>query len=178
LEDCRAAVRYLRDEAVVLGLDSNRIGAAGFSAGGHLALFLGTTDEPVGGVSARVKAVGSIAGVHDLNEPLTPEGDEYRIVEKLLREPGWPDKIQRAQASPITFIDRASSPAIFLQGAIDPLVPRRQSELAVDRLQAVGVDARMRIVPDMGHAISVDDPFQGEALSEMAEWFAEKLTER
>lgn len=65
VEDAKAAVRWLRANASELGIDTNRIGAAGGSAGGHLAAMLGTTSgvqkfEGDGGhaeFSSRVQAV-------------------------------------------------------------------------------------------------------------------------
>lgn len=46
VEDVRTAVRYLRSRAAELKIDPNRLGAAGASAGGHLALLLGASDSP------------------------------------------------------------------------------------------------------------------------------------
>ena len=43
IEDCKAAVRWLRAHAEQFNLDANRFGAWGPSAGGHLAAMLGTT---------------------------------------------------------------------------------------------------------------------------------------
>jgi acetyl esterase/lipase len=45
LEDCKAAIRWLRAHADNFGIDPNRIGAWGASAGGNLAALLGTTGE-------------------------------------------------------------------------------------------------------------------------------------
>src|SRR5215211_2950775 len=45
LHDAKAAVRYLREHADVLGIDTRRIGIAGESAGGHLAALVGLTGE-------------------------------------------------------------------------------------------------------------------------------------
>src|SRR5262249_51489713 len=67
IEDCKAAVRWLRANAKKYKVDPDRIGAIGFSAGGHLACLLGTTDrndglEGNGGnpeQSSRVQAVVS-----------------------------------------------------------------------------------------------------------------------
>ena len=43
LEDCKAAIRWLRSNAVEYGLDSTRFATWGPSAGGHLVTLLGTT---------------------------------------------------------------------------------------------------------------------------------------
>jgi len=45
IEDCKAAVRWLRANASEYRLDPNRFAAIGSSAGGHLAAMLGTTGD-------------------------------------------------------------------------------------------------------------------------------------
>ncbi len=45
INDCKAAIRWLRKNAGRYNIDSNRIGCWGHSAGGHLAAFLGTTGD-------------------------------------------------------------------------------------------------------------------------------------
>jgi len=73
IEDCKAAVRWLRANASKYNLDPNRIGVCGFSAGGHLAALLGTSGGvralEGGGdnlnVSSRVQAVLVVSGPVD-----------------------------------------------------------------------------------------------------------------
>ena len=73
LQDCKAAVRFLRSNAAKYQIDPQRIGAMGCSAGGHLASMLGLTDgiaefEGDGGwnqVSSRVQAVCDCFGPSD-----------------------------------------------------------------------------------------------------------------
>ena len=57
LDDVRAGVRWVRRHAAELGIDPQRLGAAGESAGGHLAALLATTDAPQDGVGTRVQAL-------------------------------------------------------------------------------------------------------------------------
>jgi len=72
IEDCKAAVRYLRANARKYNLDPNRFGVWGASAGGHLVALLGTTGDvkefDVGenlSVSSRVQAVADYFGPTD-----------------------------------------------------------------------------------------------------------------
>ena len=45
IDDCRTAVKWVRDHAADFKVDSKRLGAIGYSAGGHLVCLLGTTGE-------------------------------------------------------------------------------------------------------------------------------------
>src|SRR5262249_22409445 len=73
IEDCKAAVRWLRANAKKYKINPERFGAVGFSAGGHLVSLLGTSDkddalEGNGGnpeQSSRVQAVVNFFGPTD-----------------------------------------------------------------------------------------------------------------
>jgi acetyl esterase/lipase len=63
IEDCRAAVRWLRAHASQHGIDAGRIAAWGESAGGHLAAMVGTMGD-YGIDPSRIVAWGESAGGH------------------------------------------------------------------------------------------------------------------
>ncbi len=73
IEDCRAAIRWLRANAAKYHIDPARVGVSGASAGGHLVALLGTSAEMkewdgVGGnadQSSRVQAVVDLFGPAD-----------------------------------------------------------------------------------------------------------------
>jgi acetyl esterase/lipase len=176
LEDARAAVRYLRAHARDLHVDPDKIAACGVSAGGHLSMFLGSTDEghtiEISGFSSRVKVVGSISGIHDFSLLMTPQGETYQIIEKLVGE----RKGKNAdQASPIKFLSKGSAPTYFIQGAQDPLVPANQSTVAVEKLKALGVPNHYELVPGMGHGLDMKTPKQKEAFQRMLAWIKKQL---
>lgn len=63
IEDCRAAVRWIREHAGEYNVNANKLGAIGYSAGGHLVSLLATTGEAPseanGNVDTRVQAVAA-----------------------------------------------------------------------------------------------------------------------
>ncbi len=75
IEDVKCAVRYLRATASDYGLDPDKIGVWGGSAGGHLVALLGTADASAGfegssgylDQSSRVRAVVDFFGPAELN---------------------------------------------------------------------------------------------------------------
>jgi acetyl esterase/lipase len=103
VDDVQAAVRFLRANAEKYGIDPDRIGAIGFSAGGHLAMMLGVMD-PGEGPSGKVNAVVSFFGPTDLAaEDLSDESK--RIVATFVEKPE-----DRAKASPLTYVTQDDPP--------------------------------------------------------------------
>ena len=167
IEDCRAAVRWLRAHAAEYNLDPERIGVWGASAGGHLAALLGTAAEEkrfdVGehlDQSAAVQCVIDSFGPSDLlhwgNPPLlaaldTPDTAVARLLGGRVR-----DHAELARlASPVTFVDRRSAPFLIMHGQNDPIVPVQQSVVLDAALRRAGVESTLVIVPGAGHGGSV-----------------------
>jgi acetyl esterase/lipase len=159
VEDCKAAVRWLRAHARAYKVDPNRIGAMGFSAGAHLACMLGVTDkadglEGSGGnpdESSRVQAVVSFFGPTDLTQSVfrkdAVENNLAPLLGGTLAE--QPEAYRRA--SPIRYVTEKSPPFLFLHGSKDPVVPLEQSKDMAARLQQAGVSARVEVVDGEGH---------------------------
>ncbi len=109
LDDCRAAVRWLREHAIAYQLDAKRIGAYGNSAGGHLALLLGLVEDPADRgkpleQSSRVQAAASDSGPLDLIDQYH-QGALRTVVGRFMGGP--PEGTRQAtyqQASPSHYI--------------------------------------------------------------------------
>ena len=137
IHDVKAAVRFIKANAKKYHVDPDRIGAIGFSAGGHLALMLGVTgsnanlegDAPAGAPDSRVKAVVNYFGPTDLAARDIPAISKPLVKDFLGGTPE--DKpLEAAQASPITFISKDDAPMLTFQGTNDPLVPYTQADIA------------------------------------------------
>ena len=158
IEDCKAAIRWLRANAKKYHLDPERIGVWGASAGGHLVALLGTTnhkkDFDVGenlDQSSAVQAVCDIFGptgfasfTHVPNYPDNP-------VEKLLGGPLAEKKELAALASPMTHVAKENPPFLILHGTDDRVVPLVQSTQFHEALKKAGVDAEISIAEGAGH---------------------------
>ena len=165
IQDCKAAVRWLRAHAAQYGLDPTRFAAWGPSAGGHLAAMLGVTGHvrafEVGehlDQSSRVQAVVDYFGptdflqmdahrvpggqVHD--EPNSPESE---LVGGPIQE--RPEAV--AQANPVTYVRPDAPPFLIVHGDSDPLVPHHQSELLVAALGEAQVPVTFYTVVGAGH---------------------------
>lgn len=165
IQDCKAAVRYLRANAQKYNLDPNRFGVWGPSAGGHLAALLGTTGDvnefDVGenlSVSSRVQAVADYFGPTDflqMEAHRLPGGMRHNAADspesKLIGGPIEDNPEKVAKANPITYITKDTPPFLIVHGDKDPLVPHYQSELLEAALKKAGVSVTFYTVKDGGH---------------------------
>jgi len=169
IEDCRAAIRWLRVHASEHKLDPDRIGVWGASAGGHLVALLGTGGDvkvfDVGenlNVSSRVQAVVDFFGPTDFTQmnkfapkdgPFdhdAPDSPESLLIGGAVQQ----NKDKAAQASPLTYISKDDPPFLIMHGDKDNIVPYQQSELLRDALQKAGVPVTLKILTGAGHGFA------------------------
>jgi acetyl esterase/lipase len=158
LQDCNKAVSFLYDNAEKYGLDKNRIALMGFSAGGHLASLMGTSQNnkveslyfPNTYRSFQYKAVVDFYGPTDL--VLLPGNEDEKSPEGLLigAAPLLRPDLAKA-ASPITYIDKADPPFLIYHGEKDDIVSNKQSKLFSSWLKYFGVKQELTIVKDAPH---------------------------
>jgi acetyl esterase/lipase len=160
IEDCKCAIRYLRANALHYQIDPSRIGVAGASSGGHLALLAGTADDTAGfegsggwsKMSSRVRAVVSYYGPTDFRTMSTDFGPRAQAaITKLLGMPFRDNPIEFARASPITYISADDPPILMFHGDGDTLVPFSQSERMRDAYLTAGLKVELVKVGNANH---------------------------
>ncbi len=190
IQDCQAALRWLRGHARKYNLDPEHVGVGGASAGGHLAALLGTSGgkrafPPVGGdkdQSDRVQAVCDIFGPADFwtvirqaDEDKTVKnvfqwnkGDPYsRLIGARLGE----DREKCEAASPAHYVSKDNPPFLILHGDRDALVPYAQSAELKDLLGKAGVPVTLQRLPGAGHG---GPAFQLPAVGKLVNTFFDK----
>jgi len=179
IEDMKRAVRFIRHHAKDYGIDPNRIGVTGASAGGHLSLMLGMAGEkgnpeatdPVDRESSRVQAVACFFPPTDMLNYGAPGKEmihakdhgkpfraafDYRELDKEtnlwtpITDPARLREITRA-ISPISHVSPDDPPTLIIHGDSDKLVPLQQSEVMVDKLKQAGVESKLIVKPGAGH---------------------------
>ena len=162
IEDCKAAIRWLRAHCAEYGIDPHRIGVWGGSAGGHLVALLGVTGQvsdfdtgPNPGQSSAVQCVVDFFGPTDfLNYGQMPAGTlnaADSAVTQLLGGPVATHQVLARNASPLYFVTRDAAPFLIIHGDRDPLVPLQQSQELQAALQKAGVENTLRVIPGGGH---------------------------
>ncbi|MGI9473255.1 MAG: alpha/beta hydrolase fold domain-containing protein [Rubripirellula sp.] len=158
VEDVKCAVRYLRSHADEYGIDPERIGAIGFSAGAHLSMMLGTMDrddglEGEGGwpdQSSKVQAVVSFFGPTELAADDIPLRSVPLVTDLI---GGSKEDMRDAYdaASPITYVTKGDAPMLLFQGTEDVLVPYSQAVKMVTAMTEADVPGRVEFLIDAGH---------------------------
>lgn len=181
MEDVTCAVLYLKRNAAELGIDPQRIGAYGGSAGGHLASLLGTTGGHgyEGGITspdAEVAAVVDLFGPTDLTVDF--DGASARIITTVFGAVDRDSKVL-VQASPVHNVSADDSPFLIIHGELDELVPIAQGEALYEALVAAGVDAEFVPVKNANHGFAPAggpiSPTRTEITQMVADFFDEHL---
>lgn len=154
LHDAKTAVRWLRRNADRLGIDPDRIGVIGCSAGGNLAAMLaltGPTDglEPPGddNVSSSVRCAVDLYGAVDLIN--------YHDMKMFLKTREEDPDVYR-KASPTTYANSGDAPILMIHGTGDETVHVSQSETLAKALEAGGVKHELIVIPDAPHTFDLD----------------------
>lgn len=158
IQDAKCAVRWLRANAERCHVESERIGAMGFSAGAHLALLLGLTEaadglEGAGGnleQSSRVQAVINVSGPTDLVHPEWPNATQLILADFL---GGYREQLPGTYraASPVSYIHRGAPPVLTIHGTADTVVPYEQAERLHTALRKARVPSRLTPLHGKGH---------------------------
>ncbi len=201
VSDIKRAVRYIRYHAAKFGIDPNRIGITGISAGGHLSLVVATADDkinstatdPVDRVSSRVQAVAVLfpptdllnwggAGFNFVNakQILTANRTwgaiEFRVYNdksNLFEE--VTDTTARnkigKEISPINFVSSDDPPVFIMHGDADPTVPLQQSQSIIAKFIEAAVPNRFVIKKGGRHNPADMNP----EWQEFVDWFDKYL---
>lgn len=158
--DAKSAMRYVRSHAAELGIDPNRIAAAGGSAGGHLAAFTSLVpglDDPQDdrSVSCRANALVLFNPVFN-NGP--GEWGHARVGERY------------REFSPAHHVTSAAPPTIVFLGDQDKLIPVRVLTQFKADMDKAKVRCDTHVYPGAGHGFFNKD-VPGHP------WFSDTLAE-
>ena len=180
VEDVQRAVRFVRHNAARFGVDSDRLGGFGGSAGGHLVTLTAMKGErgiiddadPINRQSTRLQAVAVVAAPTDFvaadaagagavgafmrMRPPAANAPANSVAVRLYRD-----------ASPITHISADDPPTLLIHGDADRSVALRQSVAFNATLQKVGVPSKLVVVAGGEHGATFG---LAEGASRPADW--------
>lgn len=163
--DVRLAIAHIRENADNYGVDPQRLGVFGGSAGGHLSLMLGAASESEVGTSgtgeqSRVAAVVAYFPPVDL-QPIVGPNDRFPALDFASE---LADDI-----SPLLYVSDDDPPTLLVHGTADPLVPQSTSEAIHAAFQEKGVVTKLVLLDGAGHGFQGDH--EARATAELIDWF-------
>jgi acetyl esterase/lipase len=172
VQDVKAAARWLRANADAYGIDADRLGAIGGSAGALLAALLATTDgvadlEGEGGnqgVPSRIAAAVGMATPGDFTDMSPYPIQAHVLLGRWLGSPVDKAADARRRASPATYVTRNAAPILLVHSDADPDVPYSQAILLQRRYHEAGAHAELFTVHAAPH-----DPWN------YARWFPDVM---
>ncbi len=180
--DVRRAVRFIRHNSGKWGIDPNRLGVYGGSAGGHLSLVLGTASDngDAAGAEDFLKESNRVAAVVAYFPPvdLRPLA---RGLNPAPREDGRPhrfpalnfEKEKAVDYSPIVHVSPDDPPTLLIHGDKDTLVPLSNSQRIHEAFQQNKVRSEIIVIEGAGHGFRGEDAKRASAA--MVAWFEQTL---
>jgi acetyl esterase/lipase len=185
--DIHRAIRFIRHNATKYGVNPEKLGISGASAGGHLSLTMGVkgkkgdenAKDPVDRESSAVQCVACFFSPTDFLNYSQPGEDAVGIGTlkdfKVAFGPGTESAEGRQrlgrQISPIYFISSNQPPMLIIHGDADKLVPIYQAEQFVKRSQEIGATAKLVVREGKAHGW----PNADKDVIVLADWFDEHL---
>lgn len=175
----KKGITWVKEHADEYGIDPNRLGLTGASAGGHLASLVAVTADD----TTAVKAAGVFFPPTDFldyrgrkidaDTPLESFGRVKRFVSSQNGEPGSTSELieKLKQISPALLVTDKAPPFLIIHGDADPVVPLDQSKKLLAALQSAGVPAELIIKQGGAHPW----PTIHEEVQVMADWFDKQL---
>ena len=182
--DVRRGVRFIRYNAKRWGIDPNRLGVYGGSAGGHLSLMIGLASDN-GDPAAKedfMKESDRVAAVVAYFPPV-----DLRQLVRGLNPPStgtvldrFPalnfEKEKAADYSPIVFVTSDDPPTLLIHGDKDPLVNISNSQIIFDAFKKNKVKTDFITVPGAGHGFRGEDAKR--AMAATVSWFEQTLVKQ
>ncbi|MEO2013457.1 MAG: alpha/beta fold hydrolase [Fuerstiella sp.] len=183
IQDCKAAVRFLRANAQEYGIDTANIGAIGLSAGGHLTALLATSAgtselEGDGGnanFSSAIQAAVPMGAQTDLQSQRTRDISAIEERGRIWRQFLGGAQVDKPEtyrlASPLFHLDRNDPPCWFISGETDD--PSTHADGFRRRMSELGLPSELTVIKDAPH------PFLGkqvwfDQMAEVADTFFAK----
>ena len=168
VHDLKAAVRFIKAHAKKFNLDTTKVTALGFSAGGELAAFMGVTNQNQafegescqGKTGSQVQAVIDLDGTLSFVHPESGEGNDSKNISAATYWLGYPKKENLAlwqEASPLTHVGKHTPPFLFINSSVDRMHAGRDDFRKV--LDQHSIYSEVHSFPDSPHTFPLFNPW-------------------
>ncbi len=166
--DIKSALRWVKENAGKYNVDTTKITVLGFSAGGELAAFMGTTNGNAGfegtgcnsTSSSNVQAVVDIDGILSFVHPESGEGDDSKRTSAATNWFGYSKKENPElwqQASPLTYAGKNTAPTLFINSAVARMHAGREDYIKI--LNGYNIYTEVRSFENSPHSFCLFDPW-------------------
>jgi acetyl esterase/lipase len=157
LEDARQAMRLIRDNATKWGIQPQKTGVLGFSAGGHLASTLCTHADGDSARTALTRPNWAVLVYPVISfGPQAHQGSRDRLLGPLANDPTWVERYSNELR-----VTGQTPPTILLHSLDDTAVPYQNSLLYTEALRRHGVDAELHLFQNGGHGYGLGQKVPG-----------------
>lgn len=179
LEDSKCAVRWMRANAEKYGIDPDRIGVVGGSAGAHLSMMVGYTPglmEGEGGHADQSSAVQLVVDIYGPVDLTTESAKKAGSVKKFLQNKTYDEAPELyVQASPLTHLTKDAPPTLILHGTIDETVEIEQADMLDAKLKELGVPYHYEKFPGWPHTMDLAQSVNDRCVYVMEQFFQKHL---
>lgn len=166
--DIKEAIRWVKKNARKYDIDTAKVVAMGFSAGGELSAFMGTTGniplfegvEYNPDVSTHVNAVIDIDGTLSFVHPDCREGDDSKRTSAATYWFGYPkkDNVQLWEtASPLNYVSSNTPPTLFINSSVPAMHAGREDYIKV--LNEFSIYSEVHTFDEAPHSFCLFDPW-------------------
>ncbi len=183
-EDVRRSVRFIRLKAKDFGVDPERLGVLGGSAGGHLSLMLATTaddgdpksKDEVLQQSDRVAAVVALYPPTDISDWVDNPPEAIKKI-AALKPPLTFDAKKAPDYSPLLHVTAKTAPTLLIHGDKDELVTVDHSQKMAAALEKAKVANKLIVIEGAGHGFDAKQNLEIVGPATM-DWFEKNLAEK
>jgi len=153
LQDAQRAMRIIRSRATELGIDPNRVGVMGFSAGGHVTGLLVTRwDKPVYTPIDAIDQLSAKPTTAAMCYPVVTMMQPYAHQQSMHAALGANPTAEARQADSIELHVPADAPPVFVCATTnDPVVPHQNAMLMFDALNATKIPSELHLYEGATH---------------------------
>jgi arylsulfatase A-like enzyme/acetyl esterase/lipase len=182
IQDCKAAVRFLRANAKKYGIDPDKIGAIGHSAGGHLVALLAASGEV-----KELEGEGGNAGFSSAIQAAVPMGAQTDFMSERNRKKSkeaaiWQKFLSGSQeqrpeiyrlASPLTHLDKNDPPCWFISGEKDD--PSTHADEFRKEMKKFGIESHLTVIEGAPHGFMTQQAWFDEMIETAGSFFEKTL---